>query len=148
MVEHLLLEVGEHLLGVDDRVALGEHVALDEDVAVAVHEHGLRGGRAAVQADERLNHLAGSERRLDELRHAVALLERRELVRVLRQARAARGLLLLEAADVDVSAQVLGAAVGADALLLGEAELHGPEGREVLGAVGDADQLLRVDALG
>ena len=143
----LRLERAEDVLGVLDRIALGQLVRLHQDVAVLVEERRLRGRRSAVEADEPAHDLAGLERRRDERRDRVALDEAVELVARVPEPAAAGGLLLLEATDVDVVAQELGAAVGPDALLFLLAELDGAEGGEVLGVVGHPDQIAGVVAL-
>ena len=56
-----------------DGIALGELVALHQDVLVLIEQHGLGGSGAAVDAHEAFDHLAGLELRGDELLGLVAL---------------------------------------------------------------------------
>ena len=65
---------------------LRELVGLGQDVAVLVEHDRLGGGRAAVEADEGLDDLAGREGRRDELLALVPLLEGSQLVCRLAQA--------------------------------------------------------------
>src|SRR5690606_16877090 len=74
---HIVAKLREQLLRVLDWVALGELVGLADDLAVLAKEHGLRGGRAAVEADDPAHDLPGLELHGDEFRDRVQLAERR-----------------------------------------------------------------------
>ncbi len=58
-----------------DGIALGELVALHQDVLVLIEQDGLGGGGAAVDAHEAFDDLAGLECRGNEFLGLVALLE-------------------------------------------------------------------------
>ena len=142
----LLPEIGEELLGVDDRVALGELVDLAEDLAALAEENRLRGGRAAVDADVGADRRLGGEGLGLEARRLVLLEEALELLGGLREAGPPRLLLLDELALGQVPLELLRAGVDADVIVLGLAVLDRADRRVVLGVVRDEDQIRRVVA--
>ena len=132
----------EELLGVQNRVALGELIGLADDVALFVHEDGLRGRRAAIQADDRADHLAGRELRRHEPGDRIGRAEDREFVRRPHQGRA-RGLAQPGLAAVQhVVPQPFEPCVSTDLGALGEAIDAGAERGVVLGILRDEDGLL------
>ena len=73
LAHDVVVDVLQQLLGVLDRIALGELVGLAEDLAVFVDHHGLRRGRATVETDHAAHDLTGAELRRHELRDLVGL---------------------------------------------------------------------------
>ena len=95
---HLLLQVGEHLHGVFQGIALGKLVALHHHLALVIHQDGLGGSGAAVDAHEGLDVLTGLEGVGNKFLGLVALLEFREFVFRFVKSAAALLLLLFQAA--------------------------------------------------
>ena len=116
----VFLNLGEQLFGVLDRIALGQLVGLEQNLAVFGNNDGFRRGRTAIHADHAAHDLTGLELRLLELRNRVGLAERRRCLAVVRGERWAR--LLAEprapavqdevAQRVDALEEAIGAAVG------------------------------------
>ena len=112
-------------------------------------QHGLGGGRSAIDADETFHHVAGLEGDRREFLGAVLLLESGQVRIVLGQPAGAAllGLFLL-AAHGDVPFELLVADVLADLVVFRLAEFHRPDGGEILRVVGSLDEVLRRHAFG
>jgi hypothetical protein len=110
---------------------------------VLIDEDRLGGGGTAIDAHEAFDHLAGMELGGHEFLGLVALLEFGELLLGLAEAAAALFLFFLEAADVEIPLQVVGAAIDAHGIVFVLAKLDRAQGGVVLGVFGNQDQRLR-----
>ncbi len=140
----LLAQVGEHFLGVFERVALGELVALHHDFAVFAQQDGLGRGRPPVDAHEGPHLFARLESARDEFLGLVALFERVQLVVCPVETCRTFFLFLFEATNVDVPVELVPAFIDAHVRVLIHAKADTANGGEVLGVLGNLHKLLGV----
>ena len=142
--DDLLLELADDVDGVLDRVALGELIGLGDDVLVGVEQDAFGAGRAAVQSQEGAHVRSRLELFLRPMRFLVALLERGQILGAGAEPLAAGGLLLFDSPLGDVPDQLVAALVDRRVgifLDLNGGELDRADGGEVLGVLGDDDEL-------
>ncbi len=145
---HVLSELLQQILRVQKRVAFRQLVGFGQQGPGLVHEHGLGGGRAAVDPDERFHGLARREGRRQPWLLGESLLEVRELLRRLPQSHVARRLPHLRPSDLDEVVQRVRAGVQPHVRLFAFAVDGRPDRTVVFGVLRYKHQVSGIDAFG